>query len=402
MGILNTVKQATFQGPTRFALHSVEGFGKTTLAAFFPAPLFVCGESGFPRDLGRAPSFVAPKTWQDVLALVDELIASAHAFESVVFDTMDWIEPLIWRYVCERDTSRKSEMNPKGNTLESIEDYGYGKGYLAAMEEMRRLLTKLDDLQTKRAMHVVILMHSWVKPFHNPAGDNFDRWVPKMHERCARLVVEWAENVFFGYFEITTLKDDPKDKKAKGSSTGRRILGTRHNAMFDAKNRFNLPDTIELNAPTELMPYLLGKHIKPPLDAKAASPAGKLPIAPVEAPKDDDKEPARNADYQSAKSTAPKESVAETQKKIRDEYEKNTGQKVEAPKESPNDADAQEMAQIGAMLDDVSTHCGPKLRKDIEKWIASADTPEKLNWCFAEANKHITAAKKKAGEQPAA
>ncbi len=378
MGILDTAKQASFQGPTRLALHSVEGFGKTTLAAFFPRPLFVCAETGFPRDLGHAPSFVAPKSWEEVLALVDDLITGAHNFESVVFDTMDWIEPMIWRFVCDRDTDRKSEINPKGNTLISIEDYGYGKGYTTSAEQMRVLIGKLDELQTKRAMHVVVLMHSWVKPFHNPAGDNFDR--------CARIIVEWSENVLFGYFEVTTLKDDPKDKKAKGASTGRRILGTRHNAMYDAKNRFNLPDTIELGAPPALVPYLLGKHIKMPHDAGAVAPGVTKPET--------------------------KESAADTSKKIREEYEKTTGTKVadlvaaeQAGDRSVSTAamsSAADMAKIGAMLDDVEKHCGPKLRKDVEKWIAAADTDEKTKWCFTEAAKHVAAAKKKASEQPAA
>lgn len=400
MGILSNVKQASFVGPTRFALHTVEGFGKTTLASFFPEALFVCGERGFPRDLGRAPNYVEPKSWTDVLQLVDDLISQPHAYQSLVLDTMDWLEPLIWRFVCERDTNRKTEMNPKGSVLESIEDYGYGKGYIAAMDSMRSFLTKLDELQTKRGMHIVILMHSFVKPFHNPAGDNFDRWVPKMHERCARLVVEWCENVFFGYFEITTLKDDPKDKKAKGSSSGRRILGTRHNAMYDAKNRFNLPDTIELKNPAELMPYLLGKHIKPPMSANASTPAGKAPtpeqakveekkVEAIEASTRAEPEPARSEAYQKAQPAA-KESAEETERKVREAYDK-----AQAAKPPEADAMTDEMKRVASMLEDVEHWCGKKVRKDVEKWVSSADDNNKLAWCFQEAGKLISIAKKK-------
>lgn len=388
MGILTTAKHATFQGPTRLALHSVEGFGKTTLASFFPAPLFVCGERGFPRDLGHAPAYVEPKSWADVRNLVHELTTTEHAYESLVFDTMDWIEPLIWKYVCERDTNRKTEMNPKGNTLEHIEDYGFGKGYLASMSEMRDLLSALDNLQTKRGVHVVILMHSHVKTFNNPAGDNFDRWQPKMHERCSRLVVEWSENVFFGYFEITTAKEDPKDKKAKGASTGRRILGTRHNAMYDAKNRFNLPDTIELQDPRALIPYLLGKHIKGPEHANAATPAGKLTKPPQSEPeKDDGKEPPRNAAYQTEKKQAKSEekpaSFDETQKKIEQKLQETQPEMSEEAK------------AVALMLDAVEEHCGTKARNTVEKWVASADDKAKLDWCFSEAQKLVTAAKSK-------
>lgn len=363
MGLLSTAKAATFTGPTRLALHSVEGFGKTTLAAFFPSPLFVCAERGFPRDLGRAPQFVQPTTWEEVRSLIQELMTGAHQYESLVFDTMDWVEPLIWKFVCARDTNRKTEMNPKGHTLESIEDYGYGKGYLATMEEMRALLSDLDQLQTKRGMHIVILIHSHVKPFNNPAGDNFDRWQPKLHDRCARLIVEWCENVFFGYFEITTAKQDASNKreKAKGASTGRRILGTRHNAMYDAKNRFNLPDTVELGNPAELMPYLLGKHITPPKSADAAMPNGKP------------------AEQRAAASDATKtsETFKETNDKIAGAYA---------------DAMTDDVKRAQAMLADVERACGAKVRREVEKWLAVADTPDKVAWCFAEAAKKIQTA----------
>ncbi len=55
------VTQATSSrtdGPTRLAMHTVEGFGKTTLLAHFPKPLVVGAENGIPRDLGFSVSTV--------------------------------------------------------------------------------------------------------------------------------------------------------------------------------------------------------------------------------------------------------------------------------------------------------------------------------------------------------
>ncbi len=396
MGILDTVKAASFTGPTRLALHSVEGFGKTTLAAFFPSPLFVCGERGFPRDLGHAPKFVEPKSWEEVRALVHELMQNARGYESLVFDTMDWIEPLIWRYVCQRDTNRKTEMNPKGNTLESIEDYGYGKGYVATLEEMRSLLNDLDTLQTKQGMHVVILIHSHVKPFNNPAGDNFDRWQPKLHEKCARIIVEWSENVFFGYFEITTAKQDSSNKreKAKGASTGRRILGTRHNAMYDAKNRYNLPDTIELGNPVELMPYLLGKHIKPPKDAGSVAPGKSKDLianAGGDGPPLDMKTKLSAPEEEKKGKPAPTDGN-ELQAALKEKYEQLAPASAAAP--DVNEDEKKSMMRAAAMLDDVEAVCGKKARRDVEKWVAAADDNEKLQWCFTKAAEMIAAKKK--------
>lgn len=271
---ISDVMKASFIGPTRLLLHSVEGFGKTTLAAFFPRPVFVSAERSFPRDLGFNPMHVEPTTWNDVITFVRSLIEDQHDFETIVFDTWDWIDALVQRYVCDRDTNRKSEINPKGHVLEGIEDYGYGKGYVQVAEQVRTFTQLLNELQSRRGMHIVVLSHSHVKEFKNPAGENFDRWVPKVHERSARIWVEWAENVLFGYFEVTASKDDPKKlgAKAKASGTDRRILGAKHHALYDAKNRFNLAALIELGAPADLIPYLIGAHLNPPPDYASKPP----------------------------------------------------------------------------------------------------------------------------------
>lgn len=373
MALLDTIKTASFVGPTRFALHSVEGFGKTTLAAEFPAPLFICGERGFPRDLRSAPRFVEPKSWEELRALVTELATTKHAFQSVVFDTMDWIEPLIWRYVCTRDTGRKTEMNPHGRELLVIEDYGFGKGYVAAQQEMRSLLMALDELQTRTGMHIVVLMHSHVKTTQNPAGDNYDRWQPKMHDRCARLIVEWCENVFFGFFEVMVAKDDPTNKreKAKGTSSGRRILGTRHNALYDAKNRMNLPDTIELGDPNAIIPYLLGQHIKPPVHAPAAPPV-----------KSETKKSETTKKTETKKSEPASEKSTNVTDAIREQYEANV-------RDNATIDAAGELAQTEDMLSAVESACGVAKRKQVEKWLAAADSPDKIKWCFAEAQKLV-------------
>lgn len=250
-------------GPTRFALHSVEGFGKSTLAAYFPRPVFLAAENAIPRDLPFRPKqFPKPQKWEDVLAAVESLRVDDHDFETLVVDTVDWIEPLIHQFVCHRDSSRRSNINKAGNLLITIADYGFGVGPDVSAEEMKKFLNALDRLQYERGMHVVLLMHSHMKKVSNPFGTDYDSWKPKLQEKCARAVVEWAENVFFGYFEVAASKLK-EESKAKGVSTGRRLLGTQHNALYDAKNRMSLPSPIELGQPDDMIPCILGDHIDP-------------------------------------------------------------------------------------------------------------------------------------------
>ncbi len=200
--------------------------------------------------------------------MIRSLRYDKHDYLTLGYDTLDWIEPQIHQFVLERDSGRETEMNPKGRKLISIEDYGYGKGYLVAEEEFRKLIGALDELQAHRGMHVVLLMHSQVRAFKNPTGPDFDRYEPKCQARIARVSIEWAENVLFGYFPVTASKEpddvkrNEKTAKAKGMGNGTRMLGANQCAMYDAKNRVGLPNEFELpNTYDDLLPILLGENV---------------------------------------------------------------------------------------------------------------------------------------------
>lgn len=299
---VNEITESSAEGPTRLGIHSVEGFGKTTLAAYFPRPVFLAPEQFAPRDLPFRPKrFPTVTKWEHAFEAITSLTDDKHDRETLVIDTIDWLEPLIHRYICARDSGRKSELNKAGHELISIEDYGFGKGYVAASEEFRKLISALDLLQYKRGMHIVALMHSSVQKFDNPSGQSFDRWQPKMHYRISRITVEWCENVIFGHFEVLAGKLEERDKKAKGVHTGRRLIGTQQNALYDAKNRMNLPMIMELTEPEEMIPCLLGEHLagavtptsqtREPAPSKLKPPEEKREPAPVAKPEPKREEP---------------------------------------------------------------------------------------------------------------
>src|SRR6185312_5833494 len=140
MDVSQATKSRT-DGPTRLAMHTVEGFGKTTMLAHFPSPLIVGAENGIPRDLGFNVATIRPRTWMEQFELIHSLKHDKHSYRTLGYDTLDWIEPQIHQFVLARDSERETEMNPKGRKLLSIEDYGYGKGYLVAEEEFRKLIS---------------------------------------------------------------------------------------------------------------------------------------------------------------------------------------------------------------------------------------------------------------------
>jgi hypothetical protein len=215
--------------PVRVLIHGTEGVGKSTFAAGAPTPVFVCAEDGTAQlNVERFPE---PRTFGDVLSAVDALSVEEHGYQTVVIDTLDWIEPLVHEHVC------------RVGKKDSIEDFGYGKGYVAALDQWRILVSRLDALRASRGMHVVLVAHSWIRPFADPEGASFDRYELKLHKSAAGLVKEWSDAVLFASYEQASVKDG---QRTRGVSTGARIMRTERRAAFDAKNRFGLPFELPL------------------------------------------------------------------------------------------------------------------------------------------------------------
>jgi hypothetical protein len=234
MGLLSNIRRGKIEAPFKALLYGVEGIGKSTFGAEAEAPIFLCAEAGTENlDVDRLPE---PRTWTDVLASVAALSAEPHEYQTLVIDTLDWLEPLLWDHVCAQ------------NKWKTIEDPGYGKGYVAALGEWRLFLRQLEGLRTARKMNILMLAHSLVRRVNPPDMEPFDRYSLKIHEKAASLCREWCDAVLFARFEVVTSK--AKDARvARGYSTGERELRTVYTASYDAKNRWGLPDPLPLSFP---------------------------------------------------------------------------------------------------------------------------------------------------------
>lgn len=218
--------------PLRVVIYGPGGIGKTTFGAQAPAPIFLGPESGSALlDVARFPQ---PETWADVREAVRVLGAEEHPYRTLVIDSLDWLEPLCWQHVCARAGKR------------SIEDFGFGKGYVAALEEWRAFLAGIERLGAGRGMHVVAIAHGEVKPFKNPEGDDYDRWQLKLHRAAAGLIAEWCDELAFAAFRTHARKVDPNGQRGRGFGS-ERVLYTERSAAFDAKSRHGLPMEMPLS-----------------------------------------------------------------------------------------------------------------------------------------------------------
>ena len=250
---LNQLNRTHVPKPPRILIHGVAGVGKTTFAAEANNPVFVQTEDG----LGTIPAanFPLARTFEEVIDALAALYTEEHDFKTVVIDSVDWLEPLVWGKAC------------RDNGWASIEDAGYGKGYVAALSLWRQYIDGLNALRDDRGMTVVQIAHTDIKRFDSPEHDPYDRYVIKLHTRAAALLQEHSDIVLFANYRISTVKADvgfnKKVNRAMGS--GERVIHTAERPAFLAKNRYGLPETLSLNWQSfaQAMPELIKPMLTP-------------------------------------------------------------------------------------------------------------------------------------------
>jgi hypothetical protein len=194
----------------------VESVGKTTFAAQFPAPLYLDIEGGTAHlDTDR----VEINSWAELNTALKEVASTD--YQTVVIDSADWAERL-----CVEDLLASTKKT-------SIEDFGYGKGWVQVAERMSRMLTALDSL-IANGKHVVLLAHSKVQRVEPP----------DLSKQSSPLVKEWADELWF--FRFKTKVVESENGKAKGTGGKQRIILTTHSAAYDAKTRSGLAEELPM------------------------------------------------------------------------------------------------------------------------------------------------------------
>jgi hypothetical protein len=212
-------------------LYGVQGVGKSTWANVKGA-IFLPTEEGLNNI--DCESFPLAKTLGEVKQRVRQLIDEDHNYRLLCIDTLDWLEPMIWRTVCEQQSKAK------------IEDIGFGKGYVYACDLWRDLLAGLDKLRAARGMHIVLLAHAKVELFADPRTNDYQRYTPHLHKLAAAVVQEWCDEVFFASFRVYTSKSET-DRTAKGAGAGERVIYTEERPYALAKNRLSLPAELNMS-----------------------------------------------------------------------------------------------------------------------------------------------------------
>jgi len=223
------ITQGLENRPIKIGIYGAEGIGKTSLANQLPDALFVDTENGSSRINCRR---IKCSNWDSLLAIVKAVIDKPSICKTLVIDTLDKAESYCIDYLCQK--FRKA----------NIEDWGYGKGYTVLQDEVSKLFELLNKV-IDAGVNVAVIAHGKPRKYELPEeAGAFDRWELKLTRQVAPLFKEWCDILLFCNYKTFVVTTDNNTKKAQG---GKRVMYTTHHACWDAKNRFDLPDELELS-----------------------------------------------------------------------------------------------------------------------------------------------------------
>lgn len=245
--------------PPRIIIYADGGIGKSTFAAQSNKPIFLPTEKGLTAL--NVPKFPIAKTYEEFEGYLTQLVTKKHDYKTLVTDSLDWLEPLIWDKVC-RESGVKNIEQAAG---------GYGKGFSAALDIWRDYLDKLDFLNEERDMTIIQIAHAQVKRYENPETAAYDRINIKLQDGKSTTVAgklfEWADIVLYASYYVGITKEakaghsiNKPNERTRAVGSGERILYTQERPAFKAKSRYPLPEQIPFDIDGEYW-NVLARHI---------------------------------------------------------------------------------------------------------------------------------------------
>lgn len=220
--------------PPRVLIYGPAGVGKTTFAASARNPIFLCLEDGLGTIETNA--FPRAKTYLEARGALDALINEEHDYRTLVVDSLDWLEPMIWSHTCDQ------------NKWQSIEQPGYGRGYVEALRYWREFLDRVNYLRDAKRMTTIMIGHSAIKRFEAPDAESFDRYVIKLQAKACDLISEHSDAILFANHRYQTIKTEDRGRtRTRGHGQGDRVMYTEERPAWVAKNRYGLPPEMALD-----------------------------------------------------------------------------------------------------------------------------------------------------------
>ena len=236
---LSSIIKGVQPEPFRLLIHGTEGIGKSTFAAQAPDPIFITTEDGVGRI--DVPRFPLAESFDAVTGHLNDLLNEKHDYQTVVIDSIDWLEKLAVQKVLEKHKDKTT-----------LAEFDYGKGYAMLIPLFEQIIDLLNRLRRLRKMNVVLIAHTRMEKVEDPNGASYDQYAPRLDKRVNGLTKEWSDIIGFATHAIVKSEATKGDKRTiaksiKDKDGNDRVLILESTPAIVAKSRYALPDKMPLD-----------------------------------------------------------------------------------------------------------------------------------------------------------
>ena len=254
---LTDIQKGVEAMPRKVLIYGPPKLGKSTLAGSLKNALLIPTEDRVAHiDCDKAP---VVKEYEEMMEIFSFLLnEKKHGYKRVIIDTLDWLEPLLHKYVCEKKGF-------KSLTDDHNKETAFQKGLkYHAVEGWKAFLHNCDVLR-ENGFDIVMVAHSTTITVSPPDTDSYDKSVMKIDKNALSVVEEWADVIAFYTQEIFVKKDENSGMKKKGKvlTSNKRIL---HLSGDDVSmingNSFGMGDVeVSLEYCSDIMEWLLTENL---------------------------------------------------------------------------------------------------------------------------------------------
>jgi hypothetical protein len=227
----NELRQSSADTPPRLLIYGPEGIGKNTLALEFPSPFTFDFERGVPPGWPVANDEDVPN-FATLMEAIGDLCTEDHEFKTVIFDSLDRIEAMIFDDLCQQEN------------WVSIEQPGYGKGYKMALEKWREFIGAVRYLNRTRNVCTIFIAHSEASRFDDPTTSSYSRYDLRLNDKAGGIVKDDCDAIFFLNMRVSIKEQEAgMNKKVAKASGEARFIYTEARPAYAAKNRYGIPES---------------------------------------------------------------------------------------------------------------------------------------------------------------
>ena len=241
---LSKVKKTLNLSSLKLVMYGEEKVGKSTFCSQMPEPLFIDIEGGTNflniNRINKDDLGVQEWTYDNVVAVLNDVLNQEHNFKTLVVDSIDWLETIAKTKIMTDHPGAKSYFDAKIKAL----SYGGGTGFLE--QYMKELFDLMDNIRQRKKMHIVLIAHTKKKNETDIQGSSFDKSVLKMTEKSEGICIEWADFILFAKNKAYTSTEENGTKKVTRGIDGGRVIYTSKNPAFSGGGRLALPEELPL------------------------------------------------------------------------------------------------------------------------------------------------------------